>query len=279
VSATPTRPRRRLAAAAALAAVAASGALVIGPAVTQAAPTTTCNGRTITTDVAGNLRVPNGAAPCHLAAGVTVDGDVTVGTRTSLILDGPGVMILGRVSVNSRSLFQALSFHSVDGGISTDGGNVVIQNGHVGGPVDLMGSTSNQDVSNEIIAGDLRIFRVRTPGHVQMAGNTVDGSVTLIDNTAPVVLGLSTVGGDVTAMLNKGGLTLWQNTVYGSTFAYAGGTQTDIAQNDIAGDLVCDANDPAPTNDVANPNDLPNAVGGARVGQCADFESGGQAAS
>jgi hypothetical protein len=272
------RSRRRGIAAGTLAALGATAALVIAPGLTQAVPTTTCNGTTLVADVTGNVSVPHGAAPCHVAAGVTITGNIVINAHTALFFDGAGVTVGGNVTVKSDSLFQALSAHDIGGNVTTDGGNIVIQNGHVDGFVDVTGSTTNQNVSNETVDGDLRIFRVRTPGTVLAQGNTIGGSVTMINNTAPVTIGLSAVTGDVTSLIGQGGTTLWQNTVSGSMFAFQGTTLTDIAQNTIAGDLVCDANVPAPTNDFANPNNFPNNVGGSRVGQCddPDFEGPGQ---
>src|SRR4051794_31235548 len=96
------RSPKRFLAAGSLAGAAALAVLVIAPAVTQAVPTTTCNNQTIVANVVGNLNVPNGAGPCHVAGGVSISGNITVGTKTSLFFDAPGGQSVGgSVSVNS----------------------------------------------------------------------------------------------------------------------------------------------------------------------------------
>ena len=91
-------------------------------------------------------------------------------------------------------------------------------------------------------------------GSPACAGGTINGNVTLTNNTAGVELGGNTINGNVTITGNTGAGLDAEN------------ARPEVEANKINGTLACSTNNPAPTTDGK-----PNTGSGSRTGQCAGF--------
>jgi hypothetical protein len=175
-----------------------------------------------------------------LACSTTITGNVAgtlrVGPGESLCLTA-GAAVGGGISVEPGGSL-ALAGAQVKGGVtSTGASSVSICDSTVSGPVKITGTAGMVSVGDD---------------DAGCAGNRLRASLSLSDNLGGLEVFGNTIGGTTTVAGNQGAP------------PPSGDAVPEIEQNTIGGALLCSSNAPAPTNDGR-----PNAVAGARTGQCA----------
>jgi hypothetical protein len=161
----------------------------------------------------------------------TINGSLTVAPGQIVCLDGARVN--GGLTVQSGGTLE-MTGSTINGGLTASGATSVdVCANRINGP------TSVQNSSGSVIIGG--------QGGPACAPNSLNGPVTLADNSAGVELIGNTINGPVTVRNNTG---------------YA----PEIAGNTINGPLACSGDVPTATNDGQR-----NTVHGPESGECAGF--------
>jgi hypothetical protein len=228
-------------------------ALLLAIAALAATPAQAGPARTLCTDVLndtvvpGDLLVPEGVY-CELN-NVTVQGDARIQRRSTLAIH------------DSR----------VDGDITGSRFELVLlRNATVGGHVRLTSGVSTWIEEGTTVEGDVRF----SDGHdARVLGSEVLGDLTIRGTHEQVQFCGATVGGDARFASNEGWVFLGgglegcaPNEVRGTMRVHHNLQETTVANNTVGRDLVCAANEPAPTV-------YDNRVSGRARGQCGAGEA------
>jgi hypothetical protein len=199
-------------------------------------------------------------------ANLTVRGDLIVpeGEQCQLI----HVTVRGNVRVNERATLEVIESRINAALTGAHFERVSLQDSSVGQRVRLIGGVSVELVRTTIEDGarlvdqiDARVLQSRVTGPLVVRGT----------REVALVCG-STVEGDARFTDNRGGLLIGgdpalcaANEVQGHLRLHHNQSETTVAHNTIGQNLVCAANDPAPTA-------FDNQVGGTTRGQCGTNE-------
>jgi hypothetical protein len=174
-----------------------------------------------------------------LACSTTITGGIAGALRVtsgeSLCLNA-GAVVGGGVSVEPGASL-ALAGAQVNGGVTSKGAS----------SVSVCGSTVNGPVKITATAGMVSLG----DDDAGCAGNRLRASLSVSDNLGGLEVFGNTIGATTTVTGNQGAPPPSADAV------------PEIEQNTIGGALLCNSNAPAPTSDGQ-----PNAVAGARTGQC-----------
>jgi hypothetical protein len=253
---------------------------LLGGAATAQAAERECVGAIGPEVVRGDLVVPQNAI-CELA-GTQVRGNVRILRRGELFAEG--VNVRGNISVARQAYVQPID--------STLGGNVTLDNslgaliegGSVAGNVqstgseflDLLVTKVNGDV--QVVGGRTAVFgeRLEVGGSLygtraeffDLYDSTVRGNFAVRDTREGSIFCGNTLNGNPEFTSNGGLLTIGTpdeacggNTVNGNVLVIGNRADTEISDNDIAGNLACFENNPPPVGGG-------NRVGGDKQGQC-----------
>lgn len=212
----------------------------VSPAAARPAPTR-CSNVLSNTVIRGDLLVPE-RSHCELN-GVTVRGDVRLGAGAGFTPYDS--RIEGTIAGAEFELLHMLNTN-VAGGIRMHSGvRVEIDNATVAGDIRLSDTLDSRVVHTEV-RGSLVIRGARE--QVQFCGSTVGGNARFADND-----GWVSVGGELASCA--------ANVVRGHLRVHHNQQQITIANNAVGRNLVCAANEPAPTV-------FANQVTGKARGQC-----------
>jgi hypothetical protein len=215
------------------------------PAAARPAPTI-CSDVLTTTVIPSDLVVPE-RSHCELN-GVTVRGDVRL--RQGAGFTPYDSQIEGSITGAQFELLQLLNTH-VAGGIRLHGGvTVEIGTATVAGDIRLSDTRDARVVQSEVLGS----LVIRGAGdQVQFCGTTVRGDARFAGNSGWVM-----VGGDLASCA--------ANDVRGDLRVQHNQQQITVTNNAVGQNLVCTANEPAPTV-------YANQVGGRARGQCGAGEA------
>ena len=205
---------------------------------------------TLTGGAYGEITVPDGAT-CTLV-GVVVGGDVTVGTRSTLITSSQTEIGGDVTGVGTKSVHL----------INTDvAGNIVLSNTR--GSIVIGAANCAVD---PVVGGDIRL--TNNYGTVAVCEMSVGGDLIVRSTHTAARLFHNVVAGDLVVDYNQNVYGIWvnRNTVAGSIFVRRNTSRYLFVRNNVvAGDLRCQRNfvDPTHTN---------NTVGGFRIGECSGPE-------
>lgn len=179
---------------------------------------------------------------------VSVDSNATFTTMNNTTISGPVTATdPSEVALNGGSIYGPLY---IDGGIA----NSLVASSHEACGVTISGPVTLTDFQTGTTAGSYSAFLLGNNDNpdgedpiVPCAGNTIDGPLSITNNTGLIEAGDNVINGPVTVTGNSG--TNDSNVVH-------------LRGNTIKGPLQCSGNNPAPTNDG-----MPNTAN-SRSGQC-----------
>jgi hypothetical protein len=180
----------------------------------------------------------------------TRDRAATAVSAAKAVLCPPNLQGQTVASVSVKGGTCEISDTSVQGDIEVKDGTVSIRNSHIGGNIKSKG-VAVQLSGGVTVEGDLRITQAQEDSGFLGDDNTIKGVVEYKGNAGYLIAHYGTIGGNMHVGNNTGGVS--------------------IIGNIVAGNLVCQDNDPPPTG-------FDNQVSGNRKGQCADTLKGKVAA-